>query len=232
MPDGAPPEAPSPERSPARFAASALRILNDVLGFGISAKRGRSTLGDGRPIPMMSYGLIEYLMGLDTRGWRVLELGGGDSTLFWLDRAASVHTIEHDPTWLPAAHLNLIPVAVAKHGYAAAIAAQEGNFDLIAIDCAANRHECALPSVGKLARGGAIILDNSDWYPRTAALLREHDLIQVDFADFRPQHSIRGTSSLFLTRDFRATPRHDRLPMPAMGSPARAGSSWDHPIEG
>ena len=47
-------------------------------------------LGDGRVIPMMSYGLIEYLMGLDLSSFEVLELGGGHSTEFWAQRVRSV----------------------------------------------------------------------------------------------------------------------------------------------
>lgn len=229
-PDG-PPDAASPQAA-MRLAASAMVTLNDVLGFARSAKAGRSLLGDGQPIPMMSYGLIEYLMGLDTGGWDVLEAGGGDSTLFWLERAGRLWTIEHDTAWLPdtAAHPHFTPVAAPDKDYAAAIAAQPGPFDLIAIDCAANRYECAFPAVAKLRPGGAILLDNSDWYPRTAAILRDADLIQIDFHDFRPQHPVRGTSSLFLTRAFRPLPRGDRLPLAAMGSPERNGSPWDRPI--
>ena len=49
------------------FLASAMNILATGLGYKISADQNTSVLGDGRPIPMMSYGVVEYLLGLDLR---------------------------------------------------------------------------------------------------------------------------------------------------------------------
>lgn len=209
-------------------AAPLLAILDDVLGFSRSAWTHASALGDGQPIPMLSYGLIEYLMGLDMRGWDVLEVGGGQSTRFWLSRAQSVRTLEHDAAWLPQPHARFTPVPVAPDGYAQAIAAQPGPFDLIVLDCAANRYECAEPCANQLRPGGAIILDNSDWHPNTAALLRGRDLIQIDFPDFRPQHATRAVASLFLHRDFRPVPLGARQPLPALGGLDHASvNAWD-----
>lgn len=225
MPDGG-------EPGQASVAAPLLAILDDVLGFSRSAWAHASVLGDGTPIPMMSYALVEYLMSLDWSGRDVLEVGGGQSTRFWLARTRSVRTIEHDATWLPdpAEHPDFTPVLVAPDGYARAIAAQPGPFDLIVLDCAANRYECALPCADQLRPGGAIILDNSDWYPGTAALLRGRDLIQVDFPDFRPQHATRAAASLFLHRDFRPTPLGPALPRPVLGGRDHAAiNAWDHP---
>jgi hypothetical protein len=209
-----------------------LAILDDVLGFSRSAWSRASVLGDGTPIPMMSYGLVEYWMGLDLSGWDVLEVGGGQSTRFWLARARSVRTIEHDATWLPdpADHPGFTPVLIAPDTYPQAIRAQPGPFDLVILDCAANRYECALPCADQLRPGGAIILDNSDWHPNTAALLRERDLIQIDFPDFRPQHATRATASIFLHRDFRPRPLGRTLPRPALGGLDEAAiNAWDYP---
>ena len=61
------------------FLASAMNILATALGYKISADQNTSVLGDGRPIPMMSYGVVEYLLGLDLRDLELLELGGGGS---------------------------------------------------------------------------------------------------------------------------------------------------------
>lgn len=222
MPDGG-------EQDPS-LAANLLPILDEVLGFTRSANTHMSVLGDGRPIPMMSYGMIEYWMGLDLSGWDILEVGGGQSTRFWLERARSVRTIEHDATWLPKDHPGFTPVLIAPDGYPRAIAAQPGPFDLVILDCAANRYECALPCADQLRPGGALVLDNSDWHPNTAALLRERDLIQVDFHDFRPQHATRATSSIFLHRDFRPAPLGAALPPPALGGLDHAAiNAWDHP---
>src|SRR5579872_3575741 len=216
------------------FLASALNILAGGLGFVASAERNTSVLGDGRPIPMMSYSLIEYLLGLDLRSFEVLELGGGGSTAFWASIARSVLTLDTSADWVAALNTRRPANVEARHASGdklpEAVAALERRFDAIVIDCAANRFELAKCSVARLNPGGFVLLDNSDWYPNTARLLREADLIQVDFHDFRPRHSYRCTTSLFLHREFRAQPRAGRLPLPPIGGKDVAETNaWDRP---
>ena len=202
--------------------ASLIGILTDKLGFRRSVDANASLLGDGTPIPMMSYGLVKYLMGLDLSQCSVLEIGGGDSTAFWSARTASVLTFETNPQWantLKARALANVAVRTSTaEGLAAAIGMVEDLFDIVVIDPAANRHACARAALPGLKPGGFIVLDNSDWYPNTARLLRQADLIQVDYPDFRPSHYFRATASLFLHRDFR--------PKPPLGPPVASVHRW------
>ena len=86
----------------------------------------------------------------------------------------------------------------------------------------------ARSAVKILKPGGFIVLDNSDWYPNAARVLREADLIQVDFHDFRPQHHYRCTTSLFMHHAFRPKPRSPRLPLaPIGGKDVAATNAWD-----
>ena len=62
------------------FLASVLTLLSEDLGLRRSSDTNESKLGDGTPVPMMSFALIEYLNGLDLKGFDVLEIGGGLST--------------------------------------------------------------------------------------------------------------------------------------------------------
>lgn len=216
----------------AAFEASILEILNTRLGFRKSLEDNMCQLGDGRIVPMMSYGLIEYLMGIDLSGFRVLELGGGHSTEFWAQRAKSVLTFETDPEWARILSANAFPNVEIHHRTADQIhlgmEQAGGPFDVIVIDVSASRYRCAKTALRLLNPGGFILLDNADWYPNTTALLRAADLIQVDFADFRPLRWYRCATSLFLHKDFRARPRYDRLPQPLIGGKDIAGSNdWD-----
>jgi predicted O-methyltransferase YrrM len=218
------------------FLASALNILSSGLGFKASAEHNTPVLGDGRPIPMMSYGLIEYLLGLDLTSFEVLELGGGGSTVFWAAIARSVLTLETSAEWvaaLNARHLSNVEARCCEGAkLPEAVAALERRFDAIVIDCAANRLGLTQCAVARLSPGGFVLLDNSDWYPNAARALRDADLIQVDFHDFRPLHSYRCTTSLFLHREFRAKPRGARLPLPPIGGKDVAETnSWDRPAE-
>jgi predicted O-methyltransferase YrrM len=219
------------------FIASAIEILAREFGYALSLRRNESVLGDGRPAPMMSYGFVEYLISLDLSSFSVLEIGGGQSTLFWSARARSVVTLEHDREWAARISLdrpgNVRIVEVGADGYAAAVAALDEAFDIIVIDCAANRYECAQAAGPKLRDGGLIILDNSDWHPNTAAYLRSLDLIQVDYPDFRALHHFRCTTSAFLHPDFRPVPAGPRLPpVPLGGKDIAPVNQWDLPTRG
>jgi hypothetical protein len=219
------------------FLASAMNILASGLGYQTSLEQRASVLGDGRPIPMMSYGLIEYLLGLDLSSFDLLELGGGSSTQFWAGRTRSVLTLETSPEWMKLMQSHTVPNLDVRlstpETLADDMAALARSFDAIVIDAAANRFQLAKSAIAMLRAGGFVILDNSDWYPNAARLLREADLIQVDFHDFRPGHHFRCTTSLFLHREFRPKPNSARLPLvPIGGKDVAATNRWDLPIEG
>jgi len=216
----------------AMYLGAATAILGAGLGFLQSADRMQGLWGDGSPVPLMSYALIEYLMGIDLSSCDVLEVGGGSSTLFWASRVTSVVTIETDQgfidslrqtapanvTFLQSAAGN-IPDTMRKPGRA---------FDIIVIDSASNRYAAAKAARVLLKPGGFILLDNSDWYPNASRLLREADLIQVDFPDFRPAHHFRCVTSLFLHPDFRPRPRLSRMPLlPVGGKDLGPVNQWD-----
>lgn len=216
------------------FLTAVMHILSSALGYKASAEQRSSVLGDGRPIPMMSYSLVEYLLGLDLSAFDLLELGGGISTHFWAGRTRSVVTLETHPEWFQLLKSRPIANVDARLSTTEAIAgdmmALGRAFDVIVIDSAANRYQLAKSAIGILRPGGFIILDNSDWYPNAARALRDADLIQVDFHDFRPLHHYRCTSSIFMHRDFRPKPATARLPLPPIGGKDVAESNgWDSP---
>ena len=218
----------------ALFLASAMNILSAGLGYKTSADQRACVLGDGRPIPMMSYSLVEYLLGLDLSSFDLLELGGGSSTPFWAVRTQSVVSLETSAEWLGALQARNIPKLEARlstpESMANDMAALARSFDAIVIDAAANRFQLAKRAIEMLRPGGFVILDNSDWYPNSARLLREADLIQVDFHDFRPLHHFRCTTSLFLHREFRPKPNAARLPLvPIGGKDVADTNNWDKP---
>ena len=218
------------------FQASALHILSDRLGFRKSLEQGDCMLGDERVIPMMSYGLVEYLIALDLTSFDILELGGGHSTEFWSHRAKSVLTLETDSSWAKILESRALPnsriATTTAETVASDMCALERQFDAIIIDISANRFRCAKAALDLLRRGGFILLDNADWYPNTTQLLRAADLIQIDFCDFRPLRWYRSATSRFLHKEFRARPRFGRLPQPLIGGKDIADANeWDQIIE-
>jgi hypothetical protein len=77
-----------------------------------------------------------------------------------------------------------------------------------------------------LKPGGLVILDNSDWLPESARLLREYGLLQVDMTGFAPICAHVQTTSLFFDRSFNVPPRTGRQPLPGRGSRL---TDWEAP---
>jgi len=214
------------------FEASVMNIINNGLGYRQTVESGVCALGDGRIIPMMSYALIEYLMGLDLSTFDLLELGGGHSTEFWSQRVKSVTTLETDLEWARTLGAQGLPNVEVRTTSVERITqdmtALGRRFDAVIVDASASRYRCAKTALTILKEGGFILLDNADWYPNTAAMLRAADLIQVDFPDFRPLRWYRCATSLFLHPNFRARPRYERLPQPLIGGKdIAAKNDWD-----
>jgi hypothetical protein len=197
-----------------RLAKSVL-ALSEAYGHRRSVVRARSIDAEGNPIPWYTYPCIEYLDSLDFTRQEVLEYGAGASSLWWARRASSVLSVEHDPSWLGELRRNApsnlcFELADSETGYVTA--GRGRRFGVIVID-GRYRQACAETLGDRLKEDGLVLLDNSDWYPRTARYLREAlDLIQVDFHGFGPINGYTWTTSILVTREFKPIPRSGRLP--------------------
>ena len=80
------------------------------------------------------------------------------------------------------------------------------------------RLDCARRAVGRLAPGGIIILDNSNWLPKTAAFLRDQGYLQVDFTGFGPAGVWTWTTSVYFDRTCHLAPKRGLQPVPGLGS--------------
>jgi hypothetical protein len=212
----------------------AANIIARDWGFLKSAEMNEAVDAAGEPLPLLSYALIEYLSGLDLSGKSVFEFGSGQSTFYWSSRVKSVHSVESDAEW--AAKIGASKPAncrldvVAKGAMPRFFEDLGQTFDIIVVDCAENRYECCRVARERLAAGGFIILDNSDWHPNSARLLRESGLMQVDFFGLRPCHHYACATSVFFDRAFAPNPREDRLPRYALGGKRISNNRWDEPI--
>lgn len=209
-----------------RSLRNVLRV-NYVLLFQLGmlrAFRTRRIEWEGKPgnwVPWFTYSSLEYLMQFDLRDKTVFEFGAGHSTLFWGNQCKFARSVEADAQWHAWVQAKCPPNVDCIHragpqDYAKAILIEDRQFDIIVID-GHWRMECAQAAVGRLAPGGMIVLDNSNWIPEVAEFLRGLDLIQVDFSDFCPDSPHRTTTSLFLSRDFRFPTRSLAQPAPPVG---------------
>lgn len=129
---------------------------------------------------------------------RVLEYGSGASTIWLARRCAEVVTVEHDPEFFSAmaplfeSHGNvraeLVPPELTidttsarsrREGYenrsfdnyVNVVDRHEGDFDLIVID-GRSRVSCLNKAMGRLAKGGIVVFDNSNRREYRNAIVR------------------------------------------------------------
>jgi hypothetical protein len=129
--------------------------------------------------PWWPYVAVEAVEAALPARARVVEYGGGGSTLWLLDRGATVVCIEHDRDWAATlteeadgrAELRLVEPStsgeVSSGGlfyddYVTAVAdLPDGSQDLVIVDGRA-RVACGLAAMSKVRPGGMLLLDDSD----------------------------------------------------------------------
>ena len=215
------------------FLASCSNILRNKYGFTTAVEKGYAADANGKPLPLFTYPAIEYLQQFDLSNKSIFEYGAGGSTLFWQQRAKLVVSVENNPGWYnhlkPQLAKNVQLHLAQGDQFPWLIEQQTANFDVIVIDSAGYRYDCASVATNKLNQGGLIILDNADWHPNTAALLRQHGLLQVDMTGFKPGECHTSTTSLFFHREFNFTASAGRQPHYGMGAKLIHSADWDKP---
>lgn len=165
-----------------------------------SALARKAVTRRGEPLPWYTYPAISYLSLLNFDGLRVLEFGGGQSTIWWADRAQRVTTVETDPEWFR----YLQRVANRPNVELRAEPAQPtgSRFDIVIIDGGDRVHAAHL-ATEVVQPSGFIIFDNSEshWgvdesYP-IIDLMNDRGFNRIDFHGYLPGVRRRGCTSLF-----------------------------------
>jgi hypothetical protein len=214
------------------FLASCMNILRHSYGFIDTVETGDAISKSGEELPLYTYPAIEYLTQFDFSTKRIFEFGSGGSTIFWMKRAKEVVSVENNPAWVeklrPRLTENASILVAEGIEFPRKIREAKGGFDVIVVDSAGYRYDCAHEAIKKLAKGGIVILDNSDWHFNTAAMLKESGLLQVDMTGFKPCYSHTGTTSIFFHREFNFPTIAERQPVYGIGA-KRLHSGWDKP---
>lgn len=129
-----------------------------------------------RPVPFLSFDAIRHLAGIVQPGWRVLEVGGGNSTLWFLEQGCEVVTVEHSAEWADAMRGFVkerdlgdrwsLVVAEGADALAAIGEQAEASFDLLLVDSMnahTRRYDAMRAGRSKVREGGWLALDNSDF---------------------------------------------------------------------
>lgn len=155
------------------------------------ATGGRSTMR--LRLPWLPYRLIDDLSLRVGPGSRVLEFGGGGSTLWFLDRGASLITVEDHEGWAArlAASVGSATSWELRHrpveGGAYAAAADDlpdSSLDVVLVDGKV-RPACIRAVVGKVRPGGVLLVDDVD-RPEYAGVLASVPWPRTDVVGFAP----------------------------------------------
>jgi hypothetical protein len=184
--------------------SSLARNFKNDYGYLASVKAQKPIDFYGRPIPWFTYPAIEYLESLNLSNANIFEWGSGNSSAYFSERCLSIESIETDDQWYEYQLEIAKPNQVVHLRHEASddyhLAINEGQhiaYDIIIID-GKQRVRCCSEAIAKLDRGGLLILDNSDWYPRLCESLRKKNFVQIDFHGHGPINPYTWTTSLFM----------------------------------
>jgi len=201
---------PKPISDEIRSVATALAtpvIFSWRSGHFRSSFRRAAVDVSGHPTPWYTYPAIEFLRNRSFQGRRILEFGGGHSTLWWASRAQEVVTFDDNGEWLAELRQrvpdNVRLELVSSSGPEACVSDVEAalerlgarTFDLVVVD-GLWRGQLAPTALRVVAPDGAIMVDNSDGY-ETQERYRGSGLNRVDFYGYAPGVVMPHCSSLF-----------------------------------
>lgn len=158
----------------ARLVGSSVRVLVHEPSLGrelprLLATRGRSTMR--LELPWLPFRLIDELAARLDGDSRVFEYGGGGSTLWFLERGATVTTVEHHPEWAAELRRRItsdrwtLVERSSDDDYAAYVGAIEehpdDSFDVVVVD-GRERARCLTAALPKVRPGGLLVVDDID----------------------------------------------------------------------
>jgi hypothetical protein len=207
----------------ARAAVRVARLTAKTYGHYSSAWTLESVGPGGVPVPWYTYPALQWLAQLRFDDVAVLEFGSGNSSRWWASKAASLTAIEDDPEW----YAKLAPTLPGNVDYRLRTdpvdyASPEGRYGVVVVD-GSHRYDCAQSAVAAVQPGGMIILDNSDWHPGTARLLRDAGFVQIDFIGPGPINPYPWATSAFMAPGDFMFAHVDELQVPG-GVQQRSGS--------
>lgn len=154
------------------------------------------------PVPFLVMDAIRYLGEMVKPDMKVMELGGGNSSLWFLSKGAKLTTYEHDIHWAQMVYDTVdknpskynqdkfeLRVMKGASTLNDMIKQDDASYDIILIDSMnefTRRNDCIRIAMKKIKPGGWLVLDNSDnpvnW--KGAELLEGKDMIR--FTGFGP----------------------------------------------
>jgi hypothetical protein len=176
-------------------------------GFFLSCFRRAAVSRDGHPLPWYTYASIDFLKYRNYQNKSVLEFGGGQSTLWWANRAKHVVTLEGELAWyqrirntmpdnVDLSHVTMADRSANVEAVNATLASKPfSEYDVVVID-GLFREEMVDVACRVLAPNGIIICDNAEGYG-IYGRFKERGLDRVDFYGNAPGVALPHCTSIY-----------------------------------
>jgi len=174
-------------------------------GWFNSFKSGKPVDNNLNPLPWFTYSAIDFLKSRLNDQLKVLELGSGNSTLFFAGRVGKVISIEHNEDWfkkilkeVPGNTELIYTDSKNVDEYLKPLSAKEEIFDVIIID-AIFRNESLKSCMKYTNEKSVIIFDDTDRkeYNEGIAYAINNGFKQLEFSGIAPGVSFRKCTSVF-----------------------------------
>ena len=186
--------------------------------------------GKEEAIPLLTNSFLHWFETVNWSGMNLLELGSGNSTLYFSKYFDVVSSYENDESW----YNELAPKLPSNVNYfyenpirSAIEQINLENYDVILLDASENRAKLAR-IISKAAFSGLIFLDNSEWYRKSSQILSLAGFAEIPYFGIKPIEDWVSCTSVLVKADKLANwfcTDWGRLPDLAM--PLLKTNNWD-----
>ena len=175
------------------------------------AQKFRPILKD--PVPFLVIDAIRFLETIVKPSMNVLEIGGGNSTAWFLSKGVNLITVEDSEKWaelilkdvrkrkVPAKHDSFkLEIKEGKEAISFITTLPDQSFDLVLIDGSnerTQRNQCVRVARSKIVKGGWMVLDNSDHPYQWPGVASMSDCKRIRFVGYVPMDLGVGQTSFW-----------------------------------
>jgi hypothetical protein len=178
-----------------------------------TSRKMRSAVLNGDPIPWWTYSSIQFIDQFLTRDVSVLEIGGGNSSIFWINRGHTVLTLETNTQWMqkilshsinqPNRHELIYIKDETQDSIKSCIL--DRKFDVVVNDGIGDRTSIAELLLESLLPGGIMVWDNSERleYADKISEIKSRGWKELSFHGLGPINAYASSTSIFYQGELR-----------------------------
>ncbi|OUU64203.1 MAG: hypothetical protein CBC24_07550 [Candidatus Pelagibacter sp. TMED64] len=191
---------------------------------------GKVVNGDLQTIPLLTNNFLNWFETQSWKSFRLLELGAGNSTIYFSNFFGSVTSYESNTEWfnnLSEKQPENVHLIFSSSIQKKLLETDLSNFEVILVDAAENRANLTRAIVTQ-CYNGIIFFDNSEWYRNSIKTLTQAGYIEVPFFGIKPQEDwVSCTSILGKPSNIEKILDSNWVKLPKLARMDATGSPWD-----